>query len=133
MHWQVLQLSTAQRVQIIDVTEQLRRICRRSGIQDGMAVVVCEHTTAAVCVNEAEPNLLADLQSWLQRLVPREAGYAHNRIDDNADAHLRSLLLGHSVTLAVQNGAPVLGAWQRVRFVDLDGPRQRRLRVGVGD
>jgi len=132
VHWQVLQLSTAQRVQIIDVTEQLRRICRRSGIQDGMAVVVCEHTTAAVCVNEAEPNLLADLQSWLQRLVPREAGYAHNRIDDNADAHLRSVLLGHSVTVAVQGGVPVLGTWQRVLFVELDGPRRRQLRVGVG-
>jgi len=131
VHWQVLELSSTERVEIIDVTERLPRVCREAGVRDGFAVVICEHTTAAVCVNEAEPSLLADLQAALERLVPREAGYAHNRIDDNADAHLRATLVGHSVTVAVQGGAPVLGTWQRVLFVELDGPRRRRLRVGV--
>jgi len=69
--------------------------------------------------------------TWLERAVPREAPYAHNRVDDNADAHLRAILVGHSVTVAVEGGALRLGPWQRVLLVELDGPRTRRLRVGV--
>ncbi|MDQ7842842.1 MAG: secondary thiamine-phosphate synthase enzyme YjbQ [Armatimonadota bacterium] len=132
MRWHLLDLSSTRRVQIIDVTESLRRICRESGVREGLAVVVCEHTTAGVCVNEAEPNLLTDLQRALERLIPEEGDYRHNRLDDNTDAHLRAVLIGHSVTLPIQDGVPVLGTWQRVLFVELDGPRRRRLRVGVG-
>jgi len=132
VRWHLLDLSSARRVQIIDVTEPLRRICREAGVREGLAVVVCEHTTAGVCVNEAEANLLTDLQQALERLIPQEGTYAHNRLDDNTDAHLRAVLVGHSVTLPVQDGAPVLGTWQRVLFVELDGPRRRRLRIGVG-
>ena len=131
MRWQSLELSTDRRIQILDVTARVAEMCRRAGVRDGLAVIVCEHTTAGVCVNEAEPSLLADLEAWLERLVPRAAAYAHNRIDDNADAHLRAILLGHSVAVPVEGSAPVLGTWQRVLFVELDGPRTRRLRVAV--
>ncbi|HXF81756.1 MAG TPA: secondary thiamine-phosphate synthase enzyme YjbQ [bacterium] len=131
MRWQTLELATSRRVQVLDVTAAVDELCRRSDVRDGLLVVCCEHTTAALCLNEAEPRLLADLEAWLERLVPRGAGYAHDRVDDNADAHLRALLLGHSVVLPVEGGRLRLGAWQRILFVELDGPRARRLRVGV--
>lgn len=131
MRWHTLELSTDRRIQVLNVTPQVAEVCRGAGVEDGLLVITCEHTTAAVCLNEAEPGLLADLAGWLERLAPRGAPYSHNRIDDNADAHLRSLLLGHSVALPVQGGKPVLGTWQGVLFVELDGPRSRCVRIGV--
>jgi secondary thiamine-phosphate synthase enzyme len=118
-------------VEIIDVTPQAAALCERVSSRDGFLVIVCAHTTAGVIVNEAEPHLLDDLRAWLERAVPQSGPYAHNRIDDNADAHLRAILLGHSVCLPVEGGRPVLGTWQRILLVELDGPRRRTLRVGV--
>ncbi len=131
MLWQELEVSTRRRVEIRDITEEVAGACRATGVADGLAVVVCEHTTAGLCINEAEPRLLADLVAALERLVPARAAYGHNTIDDNADAHLRAILLGHAVTVPLMAGTVGLGQWQRVLFVELDGPRRRRMRLGV--
>jgi len=129
--WERLDVSSSRRVEIIDVTPQVTAVCERASARDGLLVIVCTHTTAGLIVNEAEPHLLEDLRAWLERTVPQGGPYAHNRIDDNADAHLRAILLGHSITLPIENGRPVLGTWQRILMVELDGPRRRTLRVGV--
>lgn len=129
--WEAFEVATSQRVEIKDVTPELTAICERAARQDGVLVVVCGHTTAGLTVNEAEPKLLGDLQRSLERLVPRGDAYAHNTMDDNADAHLRAVLLGHSVCVPVEGGRPVLGTWQRVLLIELDGPRRRTLRAGV--
>ncbi|MDQ7819518.1 MAG: secondary thiamine-phosphate synthase enzyme YjbQ [Armatimonadota bacterium] len=128
MTWHTVSVRSRRRVEVIDITEAVAAACGAGA--SGLAVVVCPHTTAAVCVNEAEPHLLADLERWLERMVPAAAEYAHNRIDDNADAHLRALLLGHCVCVPVDGGLQ-LGRWQRILFVELDGPRQRQVRVAV--
>lgn len=95
---------------------------------DGACIVDVPHTTAAITVNEAEPNLVADLRDMLTAIVPEE-GHAHDRIDDNASAHLRASLLGASTICPVERGTVSLGTWQAVLLVECDGPRQRTLRV----
>lgn len=97
---------------------------------DGVATVFVRHTTAGVVVNEPEQRLLGDIESFLSDLVPDE-GWAHDRIDDNADGHLRAMLLGESVTVPVQDGKPDLGTWQAILLVECDGPRSRTLQVAV--
>ncbi|WP_456482849.1 secondary thiamine-phosphate synthase enzyme YjbQ [Methanopyrus kandleri] len=126
-----LRIKSERRVQVIDVTDQVREKVRESGVEEGIAHVYSWHTTAAVIVNEPESGLLRDIVNKLEELVPRGAGYEHDRIDNNADAHLRALLLGSSVTIPVSDGDLVLGTWQSVLFVELDGPRSRRLLVTV--
>ena len=129
--WKALEVSSSRRVEIVDVTPQLTALCDRAPHRDGLLVAVCSHTTAGLIVNEAEPKLLNDLRVWLERLVPQREPYAHNTVDDNADAHLRAILLGHSVCVPVEDGRPVLGTWQRILLVELDGPRRRTVRAGV--
>ncbi len=129
--WQTIELRTLRRVEVRDITDQVTDLCRASDAPDGLLVVTTEHTTTGLCVNEAEPGLLQDLQAWLDRTVPVAESFAHNRVDDNADAHLRAILLGHSVCVPVVHGTPGLGRWQRILFVELDGPRTRRVRVNV--
>lgn len=123
-----LQVSTDERVQVLDVTDRVADAIPEDA--DGTATVFVPHTTAGVAVNEAESGLLADLEAALARLVPDD-DYRHDRVDDNADAHLRATLLGSDATIPVDGGALGLGTWQSVLFVECDGPRTRELRVAV--
>ncbi|WP_096391659.1 secondary thiamine-phosphate synthase enzyme YjbQ [Halopenitus persicus] len=97
---------------------------------DGLVTVFVRHTTAGVVVNEPESRLLDDLEAFLEELVSEE-GWKHDRLDGNADAHLRATLLGESVTVPVSDGALDLGRWQAVLLVDCDGPRTRSIDVLV--
>lgn len=96
----------------------------------GTCTVLVRHTTAGVVVNEAESRLLGDIERFVAELVP-DRGWRHDEIDDNADAHLRAMLLGPSVTLPVTDGRLDLGSWQSVLLVECDGPRSRTLEVVV--
>lgn len=97
---------------------------------EGVATVFVRHTTAGVVVNEAEERLLSDVETFVDDHVP-DAGWDHDEIDDNADAHLRALLLGESVTVPVADGELDLGTWQSVLLVECDGPRTREVDVVV--
>ncbi len=125
----MIEIRTSRRVEVIDITSEVQREVERSGIKNGIAVVYTQHTTTAVIINENESGLREDIVSVLDKLIPREAGYMHDRIDDNADAHLRAIFLGNSVVVPVTNGKLDLGTWQRIMFVELDGPRTRRVIV----
>lgn len=125
-----LHIQTERRVDIVDVTTDVREVVP-DGIENGVCTVYVPHTTAGVVVNEAEDRLLSDLENALERLLPRGEGYGHDAVDDNADAHLRAMLLGESVTVPVLDGGLALGTWQSILFVDGDGPRSRRLQVVV--
>ncbi|WP_430504352.1 secondary thiamine-phosphate synthase enzyme YjbQ [Haloparvum sp. PAK95] len=97
---------------------------------DGVATVFVRHTTAGIVVNEAEERLLSDVETFVDDYVPDE-GWEHDGIDDNADSHLRALLLGESVTVPVTDGELDLGTWQSVLLVECDGPRSRKVDVVV--
>ncbi|AGB39881.1 secondary thiamine-phosphate synthase enzyme YjbQ [Natronococcus occultus] len=123
-----IDVRTNERVDIVDVTADVAEAVP-ADLEDGLCTASVPHTTAGVIVNEREDRLLSDIEDALERLVPRGETYAHDAIDDNADAHLRATLLGESVTVPIVDGELALGTWQAILFVDCDGPRRRRLRV----
>lgn len=115
-----------------EITDEVRRIVRESGVVRGLCHVMALHSTAAVVVNEnADPNIGADLRDALDRAVPRRAGWRHDEIDGNAAAHIKGAILGPSETLPVEDGDLSLGAWQTILFIEFDGPRERRVSVQV--
>lgn len=126
-----------ERVEITDVTKAVRAAVHESGIRCGIAIANALHTTCALFVNEFQAALVHDLTALVERLVPSAGGYRHDdpRYSDcergNADAHLRTALLGRSIALGVSDGELVLGRFQSIIFAELDGPRQRAIAVQV--
>lgn len=125
-----LTLATSTPVAMLDLTDAVRAWVRGTGLRDGLLTVTSCHTTARINVNEAEPELRQDMIAFLERLAPRGAGYRHDRspLDGriNAHAHLLGLLMSTSESVPVQDGELVLGTWQRIFLVELDGPRPAR-------
>ncbi len=119
-------VKTSKRVEIVDITDLVEEfIANVNG--SGLLLVKVPHTTAAITVNEAEPGLLEDIAEALLKIAPVEYPWRHNRIDNNAHAHIASSLIGDSRIIPVVNGKLELGMWQRVLLVELDGPRSRRV------
>lgn len=117
-------------ISVTDITGRLEALVPDS-IERGVCTVFVSHTTAGVTVNEAEPRLLEDMKTVLADLVDGDRDFGHDEIDDNAAAHLQSMLLDSSVTVPVSNGTLDLGTWQSVLLVDSDGPRRRTVDVTV--
>jgi secondary thiamine-phosphate synthase enzyme len=121
--------------QFVDITEDVEERVRASGFRTGLAVVSTLHTTAALVINEHEPELLKDLDSFLARLAPESGGYAHNRVphgvgeQPNGHAHCQALLLNSSLSLPIIDGRLVLGRYQRLFLVELDFSRPRSIAV----
>jgi secondary thiamine-phosphate synthase enzyme len=130
-------LQTTGRLELVDITAMVVERVRRSGVRDGLASLWSMHTTCALFINEAQKALHADITRMLEQLVARDAEWMHNdpRHSDcdrmNADSHLRAMFLGPGVTLQVSAGEPVLGQWQRILVAEMDGPRERTVRVQV--
>ena len=126
----VLNIRTSRRNEIIDITDEVRRVVRESNVKSGICVLYCPHTTAALTVNEnADPSVRLDISEHLSEMVPHTKPYRH--LEGNADSHIKSVLVGPSLTLIVENGDIVLGTWQGVFFCEFDGPRNRKLYVKV--
>ena len=130
-----LELETTERVELVDLTESIRDIVRRSALREGIASIWSLHTTCALFINETQSALHADIRRFLEEVVARDAAWMHNDPAHsdcdrmNADAHLRAMLLGHSLTVQVAAGEIVLGTWQRILAAEMDGPRTRTVRV----
>ena len=124
-----ISIKTSEPVQFVDITERVREALRASGISEGIATVFSKHTTCAVKINERCDRLQKDMKAHLESAVPC-ADYRHDEdtVDDrpNGRGHLMSLMLGASETIPVNDGRLVLGGWQSVFFVELDGPRIKR-------
>ncbi|MDF9746482.1 secondary thiamine-phosphate synthase enzyme YjbQ [Natrinema salsiterrestre] len=122
-----LTVETESRLTTVDVTDRIA-----AGVPDDLESGTCaafvEHTTAGLVVQEDEPRLRGDLESFLRDLVPDE-GHAHDQLDGNADSHLRAALIGPDVTIPIDDGELALGTWQSVLLVECDGPRTRTLSV----
>jgi secondary thiamine-phosphate synthase enzyme len=126
------EIETRSAKQAIDVTDRVQEIVARSGTSAGLCHVMVLHSTAALVVNETDdPNIGTDISVALDRAVPDHAGWLHDRIDDNAHAHIKAAILGPSQTLPVAAGKLVLGTWQRLLLMEFDGPRKRRVRVTI--
>lgn len=126
-----LKIETSKRVELIDVTAEVQEEVRISEVQEGVCIISTRHTTAGIIINENENGLREDILNLLNRLVPAGAGYRHDRIDNNADAHLKAILLGSSESLPVTEGKLELGTWQSIFFVEMDGPRHRTVNITI--
>ena len=137
VHAETITVETTERVEIVDLTERIARIVSSSKVREGLASLWSMHTTCAVFINEDQSALHADIRQFLEKTVARDGKWRHNDPEhsdcdrNNADAHLRAMLLGHGMTLQVTGGELVLGQWQRVLSAELDGPRSRTFRVQV--
>ena len=132
-----IEVDTTERVEIVDLTDTVMAFVRRSGVQEGVLSLWSMHTTCAVFINETQAALEHDIKAFLEDQVARGKYYKHNdpAYSDcdrqNADSHLRAMLLGHSVTMQVSGGELVVGQWQRVLCGEMDGPRTRTIRAQV--
>lgn len=121
------QIETSQRRMLIDITQQIRDHVRKSEIKEGICVLYVPHTTCGITINEStDPDVRRDILFALDRAVPN-MGFHH--FEGNSDAHMQSAMLGCSQTLMIENGQLVLGRWQSIFFVELDGPRMRHFYV----
>jgi secondary thiamine-phosphate synthase enzyme len=122
---------TARRNEMIDVTDRVAAIVSKVGVKEGMAIVSVPHTTAACTINEnADPDVRHDMLGKLEELIPkRESYYRHN--EGNSDSHVKSSLVGTTVTLLIESGELVLGTWQGIYFCEFDGPRDRTMHVKI--
>ena len=122
------QLKTDRRQDLIDITALVEADLEEASVDAGLCVVFVTHTTAALTINEnADPDVPRDMLVKLTQLVPENDNYRH--LEGNSDAHILSTLIGCSLTIPVEHGKLVLGTWQGIFFVELDGPRQRRFKV----
>ncbi|MSQ15622.1 MAG: YjbQ family protein [Dehalococcoidia bacterium] len=138
----IIKLTAEKAPNFIDITDRIAEIIKKSDITNGLAVVFSKHTTAAIKINENEPELIKDMEMFLARLSPPDADYHHNNFDvrtvnmeedecPNGHAHCQHLLLSASETIPVMDGKLQLGVWQRVFFVELDRPRERQVLIQV--
>lgn len=128
-----IRLKTIGKTEEIDITRQVEAVITESGICEGMALVFTGHTTASVHLNNADKNLGEDLHDFLGELIKNKPDYRHNKGDygRNADAHLKAVFVGNSITVPVTKGRLGLGQWQAIYFSDFDGPRARLVSVKV--
>jgi secondary thiamine-phosphate synthase enzyme len=128
---------TSDRMQLINVTDRINDIVRKSGVRDGLVHLQSLHTTTALFINEWQDALLHDVRTFLEDLVGRETYFRHNdpAYSDcerqNADSHLRGMIMGQSLCLQVRNSAVLLGTWQSIILAEFDGPRSRSLAIQV--
>lgn len=129
---EIFEVETDAAEQALDLTERVREIVKRAGVARGLCQIMVLHSTAAIVVNEtADPNIGRDVQDALARAVPTPGDWLHDRIDDNAAAHIKASLLGPSELVPVVDGALLLGTWQGIWMFEFDGPRTRRVAVHV--
>jgi secondary thiamine-phosphate synthase enzyme len=126
-----LKIETTKRIELIDITSEVQQEIMKREVSEGICIISTRHTTAGIIINENESGLKEDIMNLLQKLVPTGAGYRHDRLDNNADAHLRALLLGASEVLPISQGKLELGSWQSVFFAEMDGPRNRTVNLTV--
>ncbi|HEV2130369.1 MAG TPA: secondary thiamine-phosphate synthase enzyme YjbQ [Longimicrobiaceae bacterium] len=124
-----IRIRSRERNQMISITAQLQALVDRSGVREGVLVAQSLHTTGALTLNEnADPDVVHDLLTKLERLAPREEPF-YRHAEGNSDSHLKTSFFGPSLTVLVSEGRLVLGTWQGIFFCEFDGPRERRIAV----
>jgi secondary thiamine-phosphate synthase enzyme len=123
-----LSLNTRKRTEFVNITGEVAKAVTALGVKDGVVTVFVPHTTGGVTLNEnADPDVTADMEAALDRIVPWSAGYRHG--EGNSAAHVKASLMGFSVRVIVENGRLQLGTWQAIYFCEFDGPRERKVWV----
>jgi secondary thiamine-phosphate synthase enzyme len=129
----VFSVSTREHHQIVDVTDQVKQVWRESAVAEGQLIMYTPHATAAISINENDdPNIGTDLLRALSKVVVEHDGWLHDKIDNNAAAHIKSAIVGPSETIPIVEGQLCLGTWQNIFLCEFDGPRsERRIIVSI--
>lgn len=123
-------ISTNSRTELVRIDHVIEKAIEDSGIKDGICCVFVPHTTAGVTINEgADPNVASDILKELNKLIPFNNNYAHT--EGNSAAHIKSSLVGCSLSMIIESGRPKLGTWQSVFFCEFDGPRRRKVWIKI--
>jgi secondary thiamine-phosphate synthase enzyme len=131
-HTEYLTFHTKKRREYVHITPQVETIVKKSGVREGMVLVSAMHITAGVYVNDNESGLIQDIDQWLDELAPARPEYKHHQTgEDNADAHLKSMLVHHEVIVPITAGRLDFGPWQRIFYAEFDGQRDKRVIVKV--
>ena len=122
----IIKVRTHKKVEFIEITRSVEEVVKENKIKEGICVIFSPHTTAGLLINEnADPSVRKDIISQLEKLVPQDGRYSH--LEGNADAHIKSSLLGNSLNLIIHEGELILGTWQGIYFCEFDGPRERKV------
>ncbi|MGB9807367.1 MAG: secondary thiamine-phosphate synthase enzyme YjbQ [Thermosulfidibacteraceae bacterium] len=125
-----ISLKSSKREELIDITPEVRRIIRDSGVKYGVCFLYVPHTTSGIVINEnADPSVRSDIEDTLMKLVPKDARYKH--LEGNADSHVKSSMVGNTTFVFIENGDLVLGTWQGIFFAEFDGPRRREVYIKI--
>ena len=126
----IITVQTTRPIEIVDITAEVSEALSSSGLDSGQVIIISQHTTAYININEKENRLLEDMETFLKRFAPRDGNYLHNLnpVDgrDNAHSHLLGLLMNTSETIPFSKGKLLVGEWQSLFFIELDGPRKQR-------
>ena len=127
-----LWFNTKNHREYINITPEVEKAVKKSGIKEGMVLVSAMHITAGVYVNDAENGLISDIDEWLEKLAPFKENYKHHLTgEDNGDSHLKSILVHHEVVVPVTDGKLDFGTWQQVYYAEFDGQRKKRVLIKV--
>ncbi len=125
-----ISVRTSRRIDLVDITEQVQAIVSKNKIKEGICFIFAPHTTAGLTINEnADPSVKRDILNTLNKLAPAGAGYSHT--EGNADAHIKSSILGQSLSVFIKDNQLCLGTWQGIFFAEGDGPRQREVWIKI--
>jgi secondary thiamine-phosphate synthase enzyme len=127
---ETVRVKTSRRTEWVNITSQVNRMVEASGISSGMCQIYNPHTTAGVTINEGyDPDVASDMEAAFDRMVPRDAGYAH--AEGNSDSHIKATLVGSSQSVWIESGRLRLGRWQAIFLCEFDGPRTREIQVKI--
>jgi len=128
--WQVVAVETRARTELKNITREVARLVKESGVENGACQLYVPHTTAGILINESDdPDVARDIGDALDRLIPRNADYKH--YEGNADSHIKAALVGSSQLVPIEGGKLGLGRWQGIFFCEFDGPRKREIKVRI--
>jgi secondary thiamine-phosphate synthase enzyme len=124
------EVKSSKRMQSVDITSEIQKIISESGIKDGIINIFIPHTTCGVFINENwDPTVQEDIHSFLSRNIPQNGNYAH--MEGNADAHIKTAIIGNSVSIPINDGKIPWGTWQGIFLAEFDGPRKRKVIVKI--
>lgn len=128
-----LTFNTDKRIEFINITEEVQKAVKESGVKEGLCLVNAMHITASVFINDDEKGLHNDFQKWLEKIAPHQpvAQYQHNVSEDNADAHMKRQIMGREVVIAITEGKLDFGPWEQVFYGEFDGRRPKRVLIKI--
>jgi secondary thiamine-phosphate synthase enzyme len=125
-----LKVKSRKRNEMIDITNDIQEMINKENLKEGHIIVYVPHTTAGITINEgADPSVQRDIIETLKKIIPEDGDYHH--MEGNSDAHIKSSLIGSSITVLIENKRLVLGTWQHIFFYEGDGPRNRRVYIYI--